>query len=140
MEMTAIVVMEPGSDWPGQIGDSMNVVASCDGGDDLFQRMQEKIGILHSSKKAVRVAVLACNTATDHAAVDRRARLARGLLGAVTFCTHGRLILESSGRAPDLLRRELFALAGDLAERVRGTTVTVSLRFAGALHRKAVLP
>jgi hypothetical protein len=132
METTALVVMEPGSDWPGQIGDSMNVVASSDGGEDLFRRTREKIIALHDSKKAVRVAVLACNFATDGAAVGRRAQLARTLLGAVTCSTFGRFILGASGRASYPFREALLALAGAITEEARGTTVTVSLRFTEA--------
>jgi len=138
METTAIVVMEPGSDWPGQIGDSMNVVASCDGGEDLFRRAQEKLAALHGSQKGVRVAVLACNSAADGAAADRRVRLARALLGAVTRSVRGRLILGVSGRASDQLRRELLALAGALGEEARGTTASVTLQFAEVSHGKAV--
>jgi hypothetical protein len=138
METTALVVMEPGGDWPGQIGNSMNVVASSDGGEDLLRRTQEKLGALHRSKKAVRVAVLACNAATDGAAADRRAQLARTLLAAVTVSTCGRLLLWASGHAPDPFRQALFALAKALTEEARGTTVTVSLRFTEALPRRAV--
>ena len=137
METTAIVVMEPGSDWPGQIGYSMNVVASCDGGEDMFRRTQEKLGALHGSKTGVRVAVLACNSATDGAALVRRAQVARALLGAVTFSTCGRLILGASERASHQLRQELLALAEALNDEVRGTTATVSLRFAESSHGKA---
>jgi hypothetical protein len=134
METTALVVMEPGSDWPGQIGNSMNVVASSDGGGDLVPRTREKLIALHQSKKAVRVAVLACNSATDGAALGRRVQLARTLLCAVTRSTCGRFILGASGRCPDPVRQTLLLLAREMTEDARGTTATVSLRFMEASH------
>jgi len=138
MAMTALVVMEPGSDWPGHIGDSMDVVAFSHEGEDLLGRTEAKLVFLRRSKKDVRVAVLACNSATDGAAVVRRARVARTLLAAVTNTTGGRLILGASGRASHQLRHELFALAEALTEEIRGTTATVSLRFTEASRGDAV--
>ena len=131
MMTTAMVVMEAGSDWPGQIGESMEVVAFSHEGEDLLRRTQAKLGALHLSKKRVRVAVLACNSATDFVgtAAGRRAELARTLLGAVTSSPCGRLILGASERAPEQFRRELLALAGTLAEELRGSTATVSVLF-----------
>ncbi len=129
MGTTAMIVMEAGSQWPGQIGDSMDVVAFSHEGEDLLRRTQEKVGALRRRQTSVRVAVLACNSATDGAAAGRRARLARTLLGAVTMSTCGRLILGASGHASEELRQELLALARGLAEELRGSTATVSLLF-----------
>jgi hypothetical protein len=139
MVMTALVVMEPGSDWPGQIGDSMHVVALTHEGEDFLQRTQAKLGTLRRSKTGVRVAVLACNSAAeDGAAVDRRAQVARTLLAALAGTTGGRLILSARGRASHQLRQELFELAGALNEESRGTTTTCSVRFAEASRGDAV--
>ena len=129
MTPTTMIVMEPGSDWPGQIGDCANLVAFTHGGDDLLRRTQEKLCVLDRSNQAVRVAVLACNASTGDAPAGQRAQLARMLLGAVVGTTCGRLILSAGGRAPRPLVRELLALAEVLAHDVRGTTATVSLRF-----------
>jgi hypothetical protein len=129
---TAMIVMEPGSEWPGPIGDATNLVAFGHGCDDLLRRTQDKLGVLQRSKQVVRVAVLACNAATGHAAAIGRARLARALLGAVASTTSGRLVLSASGRTSQQLLQELLALAGALAEELRGTSATVSLRFTEA--------
>jgi glutamate racemase len=115
-----------------------DVVAFGSGGEDLLQRTQEKIGALLRRKQDVRVAVLACNTASGGAAVGRRAQLARTLLGAVTSTGRGRMILSASGHASHRLRVELLALAGALTEELRGTTATVTLWFTEASHGNAV--
>jgi len=132
MTTTAMIVMEPGSEWPGQVGDATNLVAFGQGCDDLLRRTQDKLGVLQRSKQVVRVAVLACNVATGHAAAVGRAQLARALLGAVANTNSGRLVLSASGHTSQQLLHELLALAGALAEELRGTSATVSLRFTEA--------
>jgi hypothetical protein len=130
MTATALIVMEPGSDWPGQIGDSTILVGFCEAGDELVRKTQAKLDAFRDGKQSVRVAVLACNSTAGSVATGRRAQLARMLLGAVTETTHGRLILSSSKGASDELRRELLAVAGALTEDLQGTTATISLRFS----------
>lgn len=125
--MTGMIVMERGSDWPGHIGDVTNLVAFGHGSEDLLRKTREKLGVLQRSKQAVRVAILACNDATDDVATDRRAELARMLLVVIASVTCGRLVLCARGRAPG--RLGLLGLAEGLTEELRGTTATVSLRF-----------
>lgn len=90
MTTLALVVMEPGAAWPGQIGDSTDLVAfsPCE---DLLHRTERKLSALHRDKQNVRVAVLACNS-TGGPTTQRRAQLARLLLGAVTSTACGRMI------------------------------------------------
>jgi ABC-type transporter Mla subunit MlaD len=125
---TTMIVMEPGSDWPGPVGDYTDLVAFGHGCEDLVRRTQEKLGVLQRTKQAVRVAVLACNDLTGDVA-GHRATLARTLLRAVASATCGRLILSASRKASPRLLRELLALSEALAEELRGTTATVSLRL-----------
>jgi hypothetical protein len=134
MTTTAMIVMEPGSDWPGQVGDATNLVAFGHGCDDLLRRTQDKLGVLRRSKQVVRVAVLACSATSGGVASVGRAQLARALLGAVVSTNSGRLVLTASARTSQQLLQELLVLAGALAEELRGTTATVSLRFAEAPH------
>jgi hypothetical protein len=129
MTTTGMIVMERGSDWPGPIGDVTNLVAFSQGCDELLRKTQEKLEALQRSKQQVRVAILACNSATDDAAARRRAELARILLVAVASATCGRLILCTGGPASRRQVEALLALAEALAEEFRGTTATVSLRF-----------
>jgi hypothetical protein len=137
--MTAMLVMEPGSDWPGHVGDETSLVAFCQEGEELVRRTQTKLGTLCRNNQTVRVAVLACNATTDVQTASRRARLARILLAAVTAATFGRLVLSVNGAASHRQRRELLELVGTLTEELRGTTATVSLRFEGVSRRAIAL-
>jgi hypothetical protein len=132
MAMVSLVVMEPGSEWPGHVGDSANLVAFSQDGEKLLQRTQEKLEALRRGQQDVRVAVLACNGETDGEANGCRAQVAHTLLAAVRGTTFGRLVLSASGRASLRLRQELLSLTGALSEQLRGTTATVSLKFTEA--------
>jgi hypothetical protein len=129
MTTTALVVMEPGAAWPGQIGDSMDLVAFSLGAQDLVQRTERKLEALQRNKRNVRVAVLACDSSAGSTELDRRAHIARLLLGAMNSTVRGRLILSVGGRSSPQLRQELFTLAEQLTDDLRRTSVTVSLQF-----------
>ena len=132
MTAVSLVVMEPGSEWPGHVGDYENLVAFSQNGEKLLQRTHQKLDALRRSQQDVRVAVLACNGDTDDEAGGYRAQVARTLLAAVTGKALGRLVLSASGHASLRLREELLALTSALSEQLRGTTATVSLRFTEA--------
>ena len=137
MAMVSLVVMESGSDWPGHVGDSADLVAFSQSGEKLLQRTEEKLNALRRSHQDVRVAVLACNGDTDGEAHACRARVARALLTAVSATTFGRLVLTASRCASLPLREELFSLTGALSEQLRVTTATVFLRFIDPSPRGA---
>jgi hypothetical protein len=129
MTTVSVVVMEPGSEWPGHVGDYANLVAFSQNGEKLLQRTHQKLNELRLGQQDVRVAVLACNGDTDSEVDGYRAQVARTLLAAVRGATFGRLVLSASGHASLRLREELLALTGALSEHLSGTTATVSLRF-----------
>jgi len=104
MTTTAIIVMEPGGEWPGRIDRCTNVVALCESTDDLLRRTREKLEVLHRARQALRVAVLVCNAAATGADVVRRAQLAHVLLGAAKSRPCGRLILSTTAGASRQLR------------------------------------
>jgi len=131
MNTAAMIVMEPGSEWPGQVGDQTNVVIPGEGSEDLLQRTRSKLEALRRDHQSVRVAVLACNLAVGAAAEAARAQLARLLLASVTTRLRGRLVLTASAAATLQLRDELLRLAGVLTEELRGKRATVSVRFTG---------
>ena len=132
MTTTAMIVMEPGSAWPGPIGDFTNLVAFNTGCEELLAKAQEKLHSLRRAKLAVRVAVLACNMAAGDSVAGPRAQLARLLLSAVAGTTHGRMLLTCGPRPSHSLVQELLALAEALTLDLRGATATVSLRIAEA--------
>jgi len=138
MTTNAIVVMEPGGDWPGQVGDLTSLVAFGPGGEELLRRAEEKVKALRRAKQEIRVAVIACNSATGGVVDIRRVELARLLLRAVKNATRGRLVLSASGRASRQFRQELFALAGELSEELGKSSTTITVRFIETSHRNAV--
>jgi len=124
--------MEPGSAWPGHVGDSENVVTVIEREEGLLKRIRERLDSLRRRGEHVRIAVLACNEATDVASVARRAELAHELLAAVAAAGFGRLVLTAAERASMQLRRNLLSLADALTHAHCGTAVTVSVRLPEA--------
>jgi hypothetical protein len=135
---TTAMVVEPGSDWPGQIGDSTSVVAFSGGAEDLVRRTKERLGALGHNKQSVRVAVLACNSSAGAPLLAAGRSFAWMLLGAVSGSTCGRLILSASRGSSPEARQELLALAGALTEQLRESSATVSLWFTEASSGHAV--
>jgi hypothetical protein len=132
MGVVSLIVMEPGSAWPGHVGDSENVVALGEHDEALLERIRLRLDSLRRHGEHVRVAVLACNEATDVVSVARRSELAQELLTAVAAGGFGRLVLSAAERASAELRRELLSLAGTLSYTGRGRAPTVSVRFCEA--------
>jgi hypothetical protein len=125
----ALVVMEPGSEWPGHVGESETLVA-LRSGLDMVRGTRERLAALQRQRAEVRVAVLACNGATDAATAGRRADVARELLSCVSRTWRGRLVLTApAGRASGLFRHHMLSLAGTLSDHLPGTSATVTLRF-----------
>lgn len=129
MGMVSLIVMEPGSLWPGHVGGTENVVAAGSDQDGLRSRTEHMLDVLRARQQHVRVAVLACNDATDFASAGRRAEVAGILLRAVASSSFGRLVVCASGRASLRLRQQLLSLTGELVHELSGTTATVGLRF-----------
>jgi hypothetical protein len=138
--LTALVVMEPGSDWPGRIGKSVTVVTLGPGEDSLLGRTLVQLESMLQGKQRIRVAFLACNGSLGSSSAEQRAHLAQVLLRSVTCQGHGRLVVCASGDACRELREELLAMVGSLAEEAQGTPTTVTLRFGGTtpfIHQTA---
>jgi hypothetical protein len=142
MDVVSLIVMEAGSDWPGHVRDSENVVTvGHHDGEGLLLRTRQRVDLLQQRGQMVRVAVLACNAATDVASVASRAALARELLRVVAAARFGRLVLSVADRAPVEQRCELLSLAGALSHALRGVSVWVRFlqetngRSAGALRK-----
>jgi hypothetical protein len=126
MGVVSLIVMEPGSRWPGHVRGSENIVAASHVGEEgLLKRTQRTLARLLQGGQHVRVAVLACSDATDAAALACRAELARVLLAAVADTGFGRLVLSSAKNTTVPLRRELLSLAAALNETALGTSVRV---------------
>ncbi len=131
MSVVSLIVMEPGSAWPGHVGDSENVIAVGERGDGMLRRIRSILDALRRRGEHVKVAVLSCNEATDLVSAARRAEIAHELLAAVAAVGFGRLVLSAEKRASVQVRRELMTLAGALTCTRGGGGATVSVRFGG---------
>jgi hypothetical protein len=134
-----IVVIEPGSNWPSQVGSSENLVVRWDK-QGLLRSTRRRLDLLRRQGRSVRVAVLACNDATDVGSVARRAEVAHELLGAVASMASGLLVLSSTGHVSPDVRRQLLSLAGALSCRLEGALATVSVRFGAARGGPEAIP
>jgi len=65
MTAYSVVVIEPGSDWPGDVSYSTTLAAFCQDGEELLCRTQTKLEALADRDHCVRVPVLACNGETE---------------------------------------------------------------------------
>jgi hypothetical protein len=140
MGKAALIVVEQGSEWPGHVGDCDNVVAVGYDEEGLLQKTRQGLDSLRRRGHYLRVAVLACNDATDLVSVAHRAEVAHELLTAVSAAGFGRLLLSARDRASMQLRSELLSLSGALRQRLQGSSATVSVRFGGASHGRQGLP
>jgi hypothetical protein len=140
MGVVSLIVMEPGSMWPGHVRDSENVVAVGDKEDGLVRRTRETLASLRLRGHQVRVAVLACNEAIDVASITSRALVARELLAAVAAARLGRLVLSSAERTSTQVRREILSLAGALTHSLRGASVRVTFDTRRSRDESETIP
>jgi hypothetical protein len=136
MATITLIVMEPGSLWPGRACDQNNVIAVGSEARNLLFRTRRRLDLLRSSGVKVREAVLACGDSSAPGMDELRCELAHELLSALIEGGFGRLILTAADGVTIQQRRGLLALAGALSRRVRGTLITVSVRFGGARRRE----
>jgi hypothetical protein len=131
MENVGLIVMEEGSEWPGQVGGSANVLVFVQNDGLFLERMQQRLEALESQGQRVRVAVLACNGAMDRDACERRRFVGRALLAVVARAGFGRLVLTAHGGSSPHFPEELLSLTDTLRAGVNGARVMVSLRVSG---------
>ena len=128
MDMVSLIVMEPGSEWPGHVGGSENVVELGQHEEPVLERIRSRLDSLRLNGARVRVAVLACNEAADAASAARREEVALELLAGVAAAGFGRLVLNAAALTSAPLRLELLSLAGSLSHACAGGAV-VSVKF-----------
>ena len=137
--VVSLIVMEPGSEWPGHVGETENVVELGEHEEPLLQRVRSRLDSLRVKGARVRVAVLACNEAADAASAARREELALELLAGVAAVGFGRLVLNAAAHASAQLRLELLSLAGSLSHACAGGAI-VSVKFNEPDGRRWLVP
>jgi hypothetical protein len=121
----ALIVLEPGSDWPGEpAGEFDGVIALANDEATLLERTRDRLAELVRRSDRLGTAVLACCAAAQDV-VARRMTLARLLFDALEAAGNGRLVLCAGPDAPPSLRDELYALAASMGS-AGGTPVSVA--------------
>jgi len=139
MTFVTLIVMEPGSEWPGHVGHAEHLVAVGHDGEGFLERTLEKLELLRRRGQPVRVAVLACSGAADSSLLARRAEVSRALLSTLEGVASARLVLYLGGRIMEDHRRDLLGLAGALCHELDGRSTEVSVKF-GLRDRQPVSP
>jgi hypothetical protein len=144
--LLSVVVLEAGSSWPPWLGEyqrrapnSVVVAQSAEeSGHDFALRIARRTDEIAAGDAAIHAALLVSNGALDEVSVAVRKQLCGSLLRVMVQKRQGELVLAADTRAGDDLRHELFALAGTLCDELRGTEVSVRVRFGSGRPETAV--
>jgi len=135
--LLSVVVLELGSTWPpwlaeyqAQAPNSIVIAQSADESASTFaRRIGRKMDEIGARDAAIHAGLLVCNNALDSATSDARQAICDALLQVMLKKQRGELVLASDVTAGEPVRHQLFALAGTLCDELRGTAVSVRVRF-----------
>jgi hypothetical protein len=135
--LLSVVVLELGSTWPpwlaeyqAQAPNSMVIAQSADESASAFaQRISRKMDEVGARDVAIHAGLLVVNGGLDEASIAARQAMCDALLHVMLKKQRGELVLASDVTAGDAVRHQLFALAGTLCDELRGTRVSVRVRF-----------
>jgi hypothetical protein len=142
----ALVVMEAGARWPSYSGEvhgraSNAVVESQPPSETLAEfasRVVARIKRLVARNTTIPVAFVAMSPRFDAEATASRYRVARAILSAMSARGEGELLIATDEHLPDDARHQLVAFAGALCDGLRGSDVSVRVRFASSASRSGV--
>ena len=135
--LLSVVVLELGSSWPPWLAEyqkhapnSMVIAQSAgESGAEFAQRIARKMDEIGAHDSAIHAGLLVSNGALDAASIAARERICSHLLRVMLQKQRGELVLAADVTAGDDIRHELFALAGTLCDDLRGSAVSVRVRF-----------
>jgi hypothetical protein len=144
--LLSVVVLESGSTWPPWLGEYQKhapnsvVVAQSveESGPDFARRIARRVDEIGAGDAAIHAALLVSNGLLDDASVSARKQMCDSLLRVMIKKRQGELVLAAAAHAGDELRHELFALAGALCDDLRGTPVSVRVRFGSGRPEASV--
>jgi hypothetical protein len=142
----ALVVMEAGARWPSYSGEihgraSNAVVESQPPSESLAEfasRVVARVKRLEERHTTVPIAILAISPRFDSDAVAARYRVARAVLSAMSANRAGELVIATDEDLPEDARHQLVAFAGALCDGLRGSDVSVRVRFSSAAPKSGV--
>ncbi|MEP7050334.1 MAG: hypothetical protein ABJB12_08285 [Pseudomonadota bacterium] len=154
--LLSVVVLELGSSWPPWLVEyqqhapnSVVIAQSADeSGSDFAIRIGRKMDEIAARDLTIHAGLMVCNGKLDAASVEARERMCGALLRIMVQRQHGELVLAGDVTASEAVRHVLFTLAGTLCDDLRGTHVSVRVRFdtvrpapgASSVRMKSVAP
>jgi hypothetical protein len=143
----SVVVLEVGSTWPRwleeyqrQAPNSVVAVQSVDeSAQEFAARVGRRMAEITRAQAMLHVGLLVSNCSLEAEQVRMRQEVCRSMLRVMVDEQHGELILAADVNAGDDMRHELFALAGELCDEIRGAEVAVRVRFSSAAPTSGVM-
>lgn len=144
--LLSVVVLERGSSWPPWLAEyqqyapnSVVIAQSSDeSGPEFSRRIGRRMEEIAVRDAAIHAALLVSNGALDPFSISARGSICSTLLRVMLLKQRGELVLASDVTAGDEFRHELFVLAGTLCDELRGTQVSVRVRFDTVRPESAV--
>jgi hypothetical protein len=135
--LLSVVVLELGSAWPPWLAEYQKLApnsvviaqSSDESGPQFAQRIARKMAEIGASETVIHAGLLVSNGALDPVSISAREQICAALLRVMLAKQHGELVLAASASAREDVRYELFSLAGRLCDELRGTQVSVRVRF-----------
>ena len=135
--LLSVVVLELGASWPPWLAEYQkhapnSVVIAQSAGEPspaFAQRIARKADEIGSHDAIIHAGLLVSNGALDAESVGARELICSHLLRLMVQKQRGELVLAADMTAGDDVRHELFALAGTLCDDLRGSAVSVRVRF-----------
>jgi hypothetical protein len=142
----ALVVMEAGARWPSYSGEihgraSNAVVESQPPSESLAEfasRVVARVKRLEGRNTTIPVAIVAMSPRFDTEATAARYRVARAILSAMSAKGEGELVIATDEGLPDDAKHQLVAFAGALCDGLRGSDVSVRVRFTSSASKSGV--
>lgn len=98
--------------------------------DALLRRVQQRLSLLAPTPNGQGFAIFVTDRGTVSTAAEiARLRLAQAMLGYLSKLKRGTLLLLTDADASDTCREQLLAMVGNLSQQLRGTDISVSVRF-----------
>lgn len=134
-QRVCVVVMEAAGEWPAFVereGSANWAVIAQQPGEtpgELALRSSRRVSTLTEHGARIDTVIVAAGPHCDDDVFAARCAVARSLIQAMGT-SRGRLLFSAPAKLPEAARHELVALAGTLANQVRGTSLTVGVKFA----------
>lgn len=145
--MLCVVVLESGAGWPPWIGEYQAVAPNSvviaqapeESAEAFGARALGRLQEVTSGRAKLRVAIVASSPSPSKEQLEQRYAICRTLVHAMADSPRADLVLAGDGDGSDQSRHELFALAGALCDELRGSELSVRVRFAEGRQKSGTM-